>query len=136
MRGNRKRDTSPEVALRAELHHRGRRFRKNAAISVDGVRVSVDILFPSVRVAVFVDGCFWHGCERHGTSPRINGGYWAEKLAGNRARDARNNQLLGDGGWAVVRVWEHDVLARAADTVETALASRARQVSPPESLHR
>jgi DNA mismatch endonuclease (patch repair protein) len=106
MQGNRSTDTRPEVAVRSALHRRGLRFRKGVAVG--GVRCRVDIAFTRARLAVFVDGCFWHGCPEHGNSPTTHSHYWTEKLARNRARDARNEEALRAAGWDVLRVWEHE----------------------------
>ena len=120
----RRRDTAPELLLRRELHRRGRRFR--VVLKVPGNnRRTIDIAFTRQRVAVFVDGCFWHGCPVHGTSPRANGDWWAQKLAANQARDADTTRLLEAAGWTVLRIWEHEDAAAAADEVEHALAARA-----------
>jgi DNA mismatch endonuclease (patch repair protein) len=117
MQGNRGRDTRPEVEVRRELHRRGLRFRKHAR-PVPDLRCQVDILFPRQRVAVFVDGCFWHGCPMHGRRPRSNASFWAAKVDRNRARDTRNDAALDAAGWRVVRVWEHEDPTAVADRVE------------------
>jgi len=115
MQGNRSTDTRPELRLRSALHRRGLRFRKD--LSVEGLRCRVDVVFTRSRLAVFVDGCFWHGCPDHGNTPTTNNGYWSEKLARNRARDARNDAALRAAGWDVIRVWEHEVPDEAADRI-------------------
>jgi len=120
MKGNRRVDTKPEVALRSALHRRGLRFRKNVALRPAQRLRRVDIVFPSARLAVFVDGCFWHACPEHGNSPKVNTGYWSVKLARNVARDAVVNQELQDAGWTVVRVWEHEPIEKAAARIERA----------------
>lgn len=125
MIGNRRRDTRPEVALRRELHHRGLRYRVDYS-PLPGLRCRVDLAFTRARVAVFVDGCFWHSCPEHGTRPRTNSDYWEAKLALNRARDARNNEALGVSGWRVVRVWEHEDRKAAADRIFDALTAAGR----------
>ncbi len=107
MRGNRKTDSSPEVRLRSALHRLGLRFRKNPMVRVMGTHVRPDIVFSRARIIVFVDGCFWHSCTRHGTLPRTNVSYWTAKLRRNQARDRYVNQLLRRDGWKVIRVWEH-----------------------------
>ena len=107
MVGNRGADTRPERALRSALHARGLRFFKNRRPEPT-IRCRADIVFPSERVAVFVDGCFWHRCPIHGTSPRVNSPYWAAKLDRNVARDKRNDSALQERGWRVIRIWEHD----------------------------
>lgn len=120
MIANRGTDTAPELALRRELHRRGRRFRKHMR-PVPGLRCTTDILFTRARTAVFVDGCFWHRCPLHGTAPERNGAWWAAKLDGNVARDRRNDTALVAAGWRVIRVWEHEDPIVAADQVETCL---------------
>ena len=126
MVGNRRRDTRPEVALRRELHRRGLRYRVDYS-PLPGLRCRVDLAFTRARVAVFVDGCFWHSCPEHGTRPRTNSDYWEAKLALNRARDARNNEALGLSGWRVVRVWEHEDHKAAADRIVDALTAAGRR---------
>jgi DNA mismatch endonuclease (patch repair protein) len=120
MRANRSRDTAPELALRRELHGRGLRYRLHRR-PVRGLRCTPDILFIGPRVAVFVDGCFWHRCPVHGTDPKANGEWWARKLDENVARDRRNDRALAEHGWTVVRVWEHEVPAAAADRIAECL---------------
>lgn len=120
MSGARRRDTAPEMLLRRELHRRGRRFR--VVVKVPGNnRRTIDIAFTRIRVAVFVDGCFWHGCPQHGTRPASNAQWWTTKLAANVARDRDTDRLLAEAGWRVVRVWEHLTASEAADLVERAL---------------
>jgi len=126
MQGNRGRDTKPEVALRSALHRRGLRFRKHAA-PLRGLRCRADVVFPRERVAVFVDGCFWHRCPEHGLRPRTNQAYWDAKIARNVERDARNNAALAAAGWTVVRVWEHEPLEVAAERVEAAVLAARRE---------
>ncbi|MCP9621778.1 very short patch repair endonuclease [Nocardia otitidiscaviarum] len=112
--------TAPEVALRRELHRRGARFFVDRA-PVRGLRRRADIVFPRRRVAVYVDGCFWHSCPEHATFPKNNAEWWAEKLAGNVARDRDTDARLREAGWTVVRVWEHERAESAADLVWKAL---------------
>ena len=132
MRGNRRRDTAPELALRSALHRRGLRFRVDQPLPFDRRR-RADITFPRRRVAVFVDGCFWHGCPQHYVAPRTHSDYWAAKIAGNRARDVQTTQRLQDEGWMVLRFWEHEDVADMTATVCAAVASRAEPVrgEPP-----
>lgn len=104
---NRKIGSMPESRLRSELHHRGYRFRKNLVVREPGLSVRPDVVFPRLRLAVFVDGCFWHSCPQHGGRPSSNPTYWAAKLAGNVSRDRLVDRLLRDAGWHVVRLWEH-----------------------------
>jgi DNA mismatch endonuclease (patch repair protein) len=120
MRANRGHNTGPELALRRELHRRGLRYRVHTA-PVPGLRCRPDVVFSRARVVVFVDGCFWHRCPAHGTSPAANGEWWRRKLDTNVARDRRNDRQLSQAGWSVVRVWEHEDPTEAADRVEAAL---------------
>lgn len=114
MKGNRKRDTRPEIRLRSALHRAGLRFRKDRSITAGDLRVRADVVFPTARVVVFSDGCFWHACPEHGTSPQSNQDYWTPKLARNVDRDRRVDEALLAAGWTVVRVWEHEVPEEAA----------------------
>lgn len=110
------RDTAPELLLRRRLHAAGLRYRVHRQ-PIPNVRRTADIVFVGARVAVFVDGCFWHACPEHGTSPKTNSEWWTAKLAGNVERDAETNRLLADAGWTVVRVWEHEEPDEVADRV-------------------
>lgn len=120
MSRQRVRDTKPELALRRELHARGLRFFVNRRVLV-AVRREVDVLFPRARVAVLCDGCFWHGCPAHATSPKRNVEFWQEKLERNRERDRDTDARLAEAGWLVVRVWEHEDVVEAADIIEREL---------------
>ena len=125
MVGNRSRDTAPEVALRSALHAMGLRFRVDAR-PVAAIPRRADVVLRGDRVAVFLDGCFWHGCPEHFRPPATHADYWTAKIAGNRARDASTGALLEAAGWVVVRVWEHEPTAVAARRVAaTLLAIRA-----------
>lgn len=108
------RNTKPEVRLRKELFRRGLRFRVN----VKELPGSPDIVFPRARIAVFVDGCYWHGCPVHKRAPVNNRDWWVAKIARNQERDLRNRQDLESEGWWVLRYWEHDDVDDAADEVE------------------
>lgn len=121
MLGNRGRDTKPEVALRSALHAAGLRFRKDYPMKLDGVRFRPDIVFTRVKVAVFVDGCFWHSCPQHGTTPTRNAEYWLPKLRRNVERDREQDQALRAYGWLSVRIWEHESLGTAVDHVRAAI---------------
>ena len=99
MLGNRRVDTKPEVQLRSLLHRAGLRFRKDSLIRLGARRVRPDVVFGRQRVAVFMDGCFWHRCPEHGTMPSTNHAYWLAKFQTNIARDERNNAALKDEGW-------------------------------------
>lgn len=124
-RSNRRSDTRPEVALRSELHRRGLRFHKDHRIDLPGGGVRADIVFPGARVAVFVDGCFWHACPAHGRTPRSNTSYWAAKLASNVARDRRVDEALREAGWRSVRAWEHEAPVEAALRLQQLLKEAA-----------
>jgi DNA mismatch endonuclease (patch repair protein) len=123
MRRQARRDTRPELALRRALWQQGLRYRLHRR--VPGTRRTIDVAFPGARVAVFVDGCYWHGCPLHGTAPKANAEWWAEKLAANRARDADTDRRLRAAGWRVLRFWEHTDPADAAAAVRKAAARRA-----------
>jgi DNA mismatch endonuclease, patch repair protein len=122
MVGNRSKDTGPEIRLRRELHRRGLRYRKHTKLEVLGNRWSVDIAFPSQKVAIFVDGCFWHGCPEHMTWPKANAEWWHEKIERTRARDRDTTARLLTAGWHVIRLWEHEPADAAADRIEARLA--------------
>lgn len=118
MRANRRTDTKPEVNLRRALHARGYRYRKDFRLDLsEGVRVRPDIVFTARKVAVFVDGCFWHVCPEHGREPTSNEWYWTPKLRRNVERDRAADTALSAAGWQVVRVWEHETLPSAVEAV-------------------
>jgi DNA mismatch endonuclease (patch repair protein) len=107
MQGNRSRDTTPELALRSAVHALGLRYRVGTR-PIASSRRTGDLVFTAVKVAVFLDGCFWHGCPNHHRPPSTNVQYWAQKLARNQERDQETNELLQENGWTVIRVWEHE----------------------------
>ena len=113
MSRNRGRDTGPEIRLRKELWKRGLRYRLRSALPG-----RPDLVFPGVRLAVFVDGCFWHGCPEHGVMPTNNGRFWAKKIARTKERDAAVECQLSEAGWHVIRLWEHDIRSSAAHAAE------------------
>ncbi len=121
MRSNRRRDTGPEIALRRALFKRGLRYRVDHPIRCDeGRPIRPDIVFTRVKVAVFIDGCFWHGCPEHQVVPATNQDYWIPKLSRNRERDLEQAHSLRAAGWRVLRFWEHvpaDVAAREIEEV-------------------
>jgi DNA mismatch endonuclease (patch repair protein) len=124
-KANRRRDTKAEVALRSTLHRRGLRFRKDRLIRcASGVKVRPDVVFTSALVAVFVDGCFWHGCPDHQRIPMRNIDYWVPKLHANVERDRRVDEALTADGWHVERVWEHEDPKSSADRIAAAIAER------------
>ena len=128
-RGNRRSGTKPEQAVRSELHRRGLRFRKDFLIRCEDVRVKPDVVFTRARVAVFVDGCFWHCCPAHRVTPKSNPEYWIPKLGRNVERYRAADHALAAGGWIVVRVWEHEDFAVAGRRIEDVVRV-ARSVRP------
>lgn len=117
--------TGPEIRAARALDSVGARYTWGGG----GVLGRPDFLLPDMRVALFVDGCFWHGCPRHSRSPRSNRAYWRAKLARNRARDLRVRSALRRMGWAVVRVWEHDLEGRRLEAWKRALPGRLERAS-------
>ena len=124
MRANPRRDTKPEIAVRSALHALGLRFRKDHPIRLPDRVVRPDIVFPRQRLAVFIDGCFWHQCPQHGNVPRANGDYWRPKLQRNVARDRAVDIGLAAAGWRVLRAWEHEDPEQTARLVVSELAKR------------
>lgn len=124
MQRQRRRDTAPELALRRALHARGFRYRVNMPVP-GRPRRTVDIAFTRARVAVFVNGCFWHACPVHATWPANNADWWVEKLRTNVARDEDTDEILAQSGWTVVRVWEHDDVDEVADRISSVVRGRA-----------
>lgn len=119
-----RRDTAPELQLRRAAHALGLRYYVGRQ-PLPELRRTADLVFPRARVAVFVDGCFWHGCPEHGCRVHGNNGwYWPEKIASNRRRDVDTNAWLREAGWTVVRVWEHEDMAEAARQLEILCESK------------
>jgi DNA mismatch endonuclease, patch repair protein len=115
-----RRDTGPELAVRRLLHAAGERYR--VVHKVPGApRRTIDIAFTRVRLAVFIDGCYWHGCPEHGQIPASNRDWWIAKLARNQARDADTTRLLREAGWAVLRCWEHEPPSAVVESVRAEL---------------
>jgi DNA mismatch endonuclease Vsr len=113
MKANKGRDTGPERRIRTLLHAAGLRYRVSAR-PIPTVRRTADIVFLGSRVAVFVDGCYWHGCPEHYRPSTKNGDFWRQKIDGNRQRDADTDRVLSESGWTVIRIWEHEDPAEAA----------------------
>jgi len=133
MSRQRSRDTRPEMAVRRRLHALGYRYRVDYRPLPD-LRVRGDLVFTRARVVVFVDGCFWHRCPQHGTSPRHNGAWWQAKLDINVARDRATERRLAKDGWRVVRIWEHETPDDAVARITAALGpprSAPRPAAPP-----
>lgn len=120
MRATPRRDTSPELAIRSALHRRGWRYRVDVQPDPD-LRTRADVLFVSRRTAVFIDGCWWHGCPTHYTTPATRGDWWDSKVEANRSRDAAATAALETRGWTVIRVWEHTSVDDAVAVIESAL---------------
>lgn len=120
MRANRARDTGPEWAIRSILHSRGHRYRTHYQ-PIIGLKRTADIAFTRVKVAIFVDGCFWHGCPQHFIAPKTNVEYWSAKIDGNVSRDQATDRALRDAGWTVMRFWEHEAPVDVADRIEVSL---------------
>lgn len=129
----RRADTKPEVALRSALHRAGARFRKDQRIDCGVEHPRPDIVFSRSKVAVFVDGCFWHSCPDHSRPPTTNTAYWEPKLLGNVERDRRNDRALEGAGWLVIRVWEHESVELAARRVLGAIDRCARASGTPRA---
>ena len=122
MQANKRRDTSAELAVRRRLHASGLRYRIDYAADPTDRRRRVDIAFTKVRVAIFIDGCFWHGCPDHYVQPKSNVEYWRPKIARNMERDLQSVERLENAGWTVLRFWEHD----DPDAVATSIAATVR----------
>jgi DNA mismatch endonuclease, patch repair protein len=123
MQANRRRDTALEKTVRSALFAAGLRYRVDYPIRVGGRRpIRPDIVFTRQRVAIFVDGCFWHGCPQHATQSATNTAYWQQKIAENRVRDARNTADLQAEGWTVIRVWEHESVDEIVNHVRSVVA--------------
>jgi DNA (cytosine-5)-methyltransferase 1 len=127
---NSRRDNRAELLLRRALWSQGLRYRVDEAIRPDeGRPIRPDVVFQGAKVAVFLDGCFWHGCPEHGTRPQHNASYWREKIRRNVERDMRDRARLKRAGWLVIRIWEHDDPTSAADRVAAAVTAKTSQVA-------
>jgi len=123
MQGNRRADTAPEVNLRRALHASGLRFRKDLVVKGVDAKAKADVVFTRQKVAVFIDGCFWHGCPTHCRMPSRNRDYWEAKIGRNQERDYRVTAALAADGWRVIRIWEHEPVEQAALRVRDALSA-------------
>ncbi|WP_434447609.1 very short patch repair endonuclease [Lentzea sp. E54] len=135
MSRQRSRDTSAEMLLRRELHRVGLRYRVHRR-PLPNVRREADVVFGPAKVAVFVDGCFWHGCPEHATWPKRNSDFWRTKIEKNRSRDAETDRLLAEAGWMSLRVWEHEDAVTAATRIHAAIATRRLVGRPMPNLVR
>jgi DNA mismatch endonuclease (patch repair protein) len=134
MRSNRRRDTAPELAVRRILHANGMRYRVDMRL-VRETRSRADIAFTRQRIAVFIDGCFWHGCPEHLHLPKANADYWTPKLARNVERDAEVTAILRGLGWTVLRFWEHEPAQATADRIIAAVErARSTASSTPDPI--
>lgn len=125
MRGNRRRDTAPELAVRRRVHAAGLRYRVDAK-PLPHLNRRADLVFSRARVAVFIDGCYWHGCPEHGTAAKTNVKYWSAKIARNAERDLDTDRHLIAALWLPLRLWEHGDPAEACVTVIAAVRERLR----------
>nr|WP_234333988.1 very short patch repair endonuclease [Streptomyces lavendulae] len=132
MQAIRSRDTKPELVIRRLVHARGLRYRI-AARPLPGLRRTADLVFRPAKVAVFIDGCYWHGCPEHYVSPKTNPGYWSEKVARNMARDRDTDRQLEEAGWLVLRFWEHEQSDVCAAAVAAAVQERRGHRQAPGS---
>lgn len=123
MVGNRSRDTKPELSVRSAVHRSGLRYRV-AARPLPGLRRTADLVFRPARVAVFIDGCFWHGCADHYAAPRTNAEYWSAKVERNMHRDLDTNRRLREAGWTVLRYWEHEPVDKIAQEIVYVVEAR------------
>lgn len=123
MRANRGRDTGPELRIRRALHALGYRYRVDHPLVIDRRRRG-DIVFTRRQIAIFIDGCYWHGCTEHHVAPRANGAFWRAKISANRQRDRDTDARLRAAGWTVVRHWEHE-------ETEEVVANLVRRLGTP-----
>jgi len=128
MQGNRGRDTKAELAVRRLVHASGLRYRVNARPEQD-LRRTADLLFTRAHVAVFIDGCYWHGCTEHFTMPATNLDYWSTKIGRNQARDLETTSRLEERGWLVLRFWEHEAPASVAERIGRTVRARRAAIS-------
>lgn len=128
----RQKGTGAEVALRREMHRIGLRYRVDHLVLTKPRRVA-DIAFPGRKIAIFVDGCFWHGCPRHATWPKQNADFWRAKIEANRQRDEDTNDRLRSIGWTVIRFWSHESPVDAAQFVADVVASHKMKAMPTQS---
>ncbi|MGI5443546.1 very short patch repair endonuclease [Streptomyces shenzhenensis] len=128
MQAIRSRDTAPERLVRSLLHAQGLRYRV-AARPLPNLRRTADLVFRPAKVAVFIDGCYWHGCPEHYVAPKTNPGYWSDKVARNMARDRDTDQRLEEAGWTVLRFWEHEASAECAAQIAVEVMKRRAQAA-------
>ena len=125
MQGNRSRDTRPELAVRTIVHARGLRYVVHGR-PIPELRRTADLMFPRMKIAVFIDGCFWHGCPEHHKTPKANATYWSAKVERNKHRDLDTTVRLSTAGWSVLRFWSHEDPVYVAEKIQQAVL-RARE---------
>ena len=125
MKSNKRSNTGPEKALRSELHRLGYRFRKDKQVWAGARKCRPDIVFSAKKIAVFVDGCYWHRCPKHSHPPKANRKYWKKKFERNLNRDRLDTLALLRAGWKVIRIWEHEIPTVSVKKIIRRLASRA-----------
>jgi len=128
MKAVRQRDTKAEMEVRRRLHAMGLRYRVDYPVLESSHR-RADVVFPRLRVAIFIDGCFWHGCPIHGSEPKANAEFWRRKIEANVARDRDTDERLRAKGWTVLRFWEHEDPDRVANRIGRIL-DEVRRSSP------
>lgn len=131
MRGNKRRDTLPELRVRRLIHSAGLRYRIDYPPIPSNKRLRADIVFPRLRIAVFIDGCFWHGCPDHYVASRSNTSYWDAKIKNNKQRDDRTNRILKTAGWTVLRFWAHTPAEEAATQIIAVVTDHSRRCESP-----
>ncbi|MHB9858559.1 very short patch repair endonuclease [Streptomyces sp. YIM S03343] len=135
MQSNKGRDTKPELALRSAVHGLGLRYLVSER-PLPKVRRTADLVFTRVRLAVFMDGCYWHGCPEHHTLAATNTTFWTDKVETNRRRDRQTDQWLHDAGWEVLRVWEHEDPKLAALQVREVYGRRSQELERAQAERR
>lgn len=134
MQGNKNRDTKPEMIVRRKLHASGLRYRVHARPIKEWNR-RADLVFPRAKIAVFVNGCFWHGCSQHYSVPKTNTNYWSPKIERNVERDAETSRRLKSEGWLVIVLWEHENLSRAAERSAVRIRKRLERTQKQRNGH-
>jgi DNA mismatch endonuclease (patch repair protein) len=123
MVGNKSRDTKPELMVRRILHASGLRYKVHARPIKDWNR-RADMVFPRAKIAIFINGCFWHGCPKHFSAPKTNSEYWASKIMRNVERDSETALRLKSEGWLVIAIWEHENLGKKSEQVVRRIQKR------------
>jgi DNA mismatch endonuclease (patch repair protein) len=129
MKRVRQKNTSAESAIRRELHALGLRFRIQVPVLATPRRVA-DVAFSQLRIAIFIDGCFWHGCPKHATWPKQNAEFWYRKIVANQERDLDTVARLRAAGWKVLRIWAHEAPMTAALRISRVVLARKAKLKP------